>query len=221
MLAELKQLTKNILMCYEFILILVQIMIFGTLDTILLPFCFLQVGREQWSLAPFLVALLCRVTLWLGPSHEEPQHSSSEISWSSVEGYITILTGALTKPCWDLPHWFCSLLCNNPLLWGERISHALLIFFPSSTYYFTFFTGIKKWVIRVQALLKTRAKFLSESWVRKCSGFTQEAQGWRLCCSGLNSGYTQAELLLFYNTFLTCQKVTGVKTPQSQSVCGP
>lgn len=37
-LAELKQLTENILMCNEFIQILVQIMVFGTSDTVLLPF---------------------------------------------------------------------------------------------------------------------------------------------------------------------------------------
>lgn len=37
-LAELKQLIENILMCYKFFQIEVQITIFGTSDTTLLPF---------------------------------------------------------------------------------------------------------------------------------------------------------------------------------------
>lgn len=37
-LAELKQLIENILMCYKFFQIEVQITILGTSDTILLPF---------------------------------------------------------------------------------------------------------------------------------------------------------------------------------------
>lgn len=56
-----------------------------------------------------------------GPSHWELQHSSSETWCNSVQGYITILMGALTKPHWNLPHRLSSLPCNN-LLCGENTS---------------------------------------------------------------------------------------------------
>lgn len=101
-----------------------------------------------------------------GPSHWELQHSSSETWCNSVQGYITILMGALTKPHWNLPHRLSSLPCSN-LLCGERIPHALLsklISSPASTFYSTFLfpTGSKNGWLKLKLCWKQR----KNSWLK-------------------------------------------------------
>lgn len=133
-------------MCYKFIQILVRSMIFGTSDkfTSFLIFKDWQ-GATEFDVIFGGSALQADLVIEV-PSHWELQHSSSETWCNSVQGYITILMGALTKPHWNLLHRLSSLPWNH-LLCGERIPHALLsklISSPSSTFYSIFFSqGIK------------------------------------------------------------------------------